>query len=331
MTTKISQQAPEKDTPCTAVAASLTIFGATPRRGDSPLGRTATHARMRVVGDLLPNAFIIGAAKCGTTSLWLHLDAHPEISFSTDKEPAFFVREDYREELDSYERLFRPAPVRGEASTLYTTYPVYEGVPSRMQNVVPDARLIYIVRDPIERAVSHYIEQFARGSEDRRPDEALTAPESHNLYVAASLFATQVQQYLECFDASQLLIVDQAELRDDPESTLREIYAFLGVDPGFRPPHLGEQVRRTEERRRLTGVGDRLRRTGAAEASLRLIWRLPPRVAIRVIGALKRPVSARIDRPALDPELRDRLHERFAPEADWLRDYTGKAFSAWSC
>ena len=286
---------------------------------------------MRGVGGLLPNTFIIGAAKCGTTSLWLHLDAHPEIAFSTDKEPAFFVRPNYRDELAWYEGLFRPAPVRGEASTLYTTHPVHDGVPERIRSLVPDAKLIYMVRDPVDRMISHYVEQFARGGEDRPISTALAEPESHNMYLAASLYATQVKQYLDFFEPSSLLILDQDELRDDPLVTLARVYRFLGVDESFRPPHLDDQVRRTAERRRFTGLGGRLRQTRAAEIGLSWIWRLPPRVAIRVVGALKRPLSAPIERPTLETGLDDELRTRFAPEAEWLRAFTGKSFESWSC
>ena len=72
---------------------------------------------------MLPNTFIIGAAKCGTTSLWAYLDAHPEISFSRRKEPAVFIHEDYRDLLDWYESLFRPATIRGRSLRLVLDEP----------------------------------------------------------------------------------------------------------------------------------------------------------------------------------------------------------------
>src|SRR5215207_2554839 len=100
---------------------------------------------------MIPNTFIIGAAKCGTTSLWLYLNQHPQIAFSIEKEPAFFVRDDYLDHLDWYESLFEEATVVGEASTLYTTFLVHVDVPARIHGMVPDAKLIYMVRDPVER------------------------------------------------------------------------------------------------------------------------------------------------------------------------------------
>lgn len=281
---------------------------------------------------MLPNTFIIGAPKCGTTSLWLYLDRHPDIALSKNKEPAFFVRPDFRDDLAWYESLFEPARIVGEASTLYTAYPVHEGVPERIHSVVPSPKLIYLVRDPVERAISHYIEHVSQGIESRSPAEALGDPdETRNLYVAASLYAQQVRQYLKFFPASGLLIIEQDELRDGSEPTLDRVFRFLGVDPAAYPPMQETEVRRSSERRRFTGLGARLRETGAAERLIRLTWRLPRPVAIRVIGALKRPVSRPIERPELGPEIHEGLRERFAPEADWLRRHTGQAYASWSC
>ena len=281
---------------------------------------------------MLPNTFIIGAGKCGTTSLWLYLNRHPDIALSTNKEPAFFVRSDFREDLDWYESLFEPAAIVGEASTLYTAYPVYAGVPERIRSLVPAPKLIYMVRDPVERAISHYVEHVSQGIEDRPAEEALCDPDdSRNEYTAMSSYAAQVKHYLDWFPESSMLILEQGELRDDPDATLDRVLRFLSVDPDAYPPRFEIEVRRSDDRRRFTGIGARLRGTGAAERALRLIWRLPAPVAIRIIGALKRPVSVPIERPALEPEVIGYLRERFGPEADWLRRHTGNAYAHWSC
>lgn len=279
---------------------------------------------------LLPNTFVIGAAKCGTTSLWLYLNAHPAIAFSINKEPAFFVQPDYRDRLEWYEGLFEDAEIVGEASTFYATHPVHSGVPERIHSLIPSPRLIYLVRDPVERAVSHYVEQVSQGVENRSPQAALMDPdESRNLYVAASNYATQIKRYLEVFPAANLLILDQSELRDDPAATLSRVYRFLDVDD-IPPPAAETEVRRSSDRRQFKGLGARLRSTRAAERTLRWIWRLPPPVAIRVVGALKRPLSTPIERPHLDPDDQERLRAGFEAETTWLREYTGRSFADWS-
>lgn len=113
----------------------------------------------------LPTFFIIGAAKAGTTSLHWYLDQHPEVGMSTIKEPNFLSGPENGipyptrriTELSDYRRLFDPTyPVRGEASPSYTNSPRRRGVPERVKKLVPAARFIYLVRDPVERTISHY-------------------------------------------------------------------------------------------------------------------------------------------------------------------------------
>ena len=282
---------------------------------------------------MLPNTFIIGAAKCGTTSLWAYLDAHPEISFSRRKEPAVFIHEDYRDRLEWYESLFRPATIRGEASVWYSMSPVHPGVPERIRSVIPDPSVIYMVRDPVERAISHYVETVAERAESRPVEEALLDPdERRNEYVAASRYATQLRQYLDCFDGLSVLIVEQSDLRDRTEDTLAEIFGFLGVDPSFRPPRSDVEMRRSDQRYRLGTVGARIRHSRAGEAGVHWLFRvLPPATAARITAAVRRPLSARVRRPVVRPEVRDALRASLSPEADWLREYTGRPFASWSC
>ena len=109
----------------------------------------------------MPNLFIIGAAKCGTTSLHCYLDLHPEISMSRIKEPRFFAcPEGPREERaitdrNRYLALFEAGKkIRGEASPAYSQHPAVSGVPGRIAMESPDAKFIYLVRDPIERIES---------------------------------------------------------------------------------------------------------------------------------------------------------------------------------
>ena len=103
---------------------------------------------------MLPNVLVVGAAKCGTTSLHEYLDRHPEIAMAREKELDFFVEQkNWSRGVDWYERQFAAAPVRGESSPSYTAYPRYRGVPERIRRIVPDAKLVYLVRDPVERAL----------------------------------------------------------------------------------------------------------------------------------------------------------------------------------
>ena len=116
----------------------------------------------------LPNLIIIGSPKCGTTSLYYYLGLHPEIFMSREKELNFFMEErNWRRGLDWYRAQFetsRKVSVWGEASPGYTHHPVFQGVPQRMHSLVPGARLIQIVRDPMKRHLSHYFHQLRLGN-----------------------------------------------------------------------------------------------------------------------------------------------------------------------
>src|ERR1700735_4448473 len=108
---------------------------------------------------MLPNLIIIGAPKAGTTSLHRYLDLHPDVAMTTEKELRYFWRADWRDRLPWYEAQFefegKPRG-RGGAPPAYPAYPRRDNAPRRMHELVPEVKLIYLVRDPIERLVSHW-------------------------------------------------------------------------------------------------------------------------------------------------------------------------------
>jgi len=137
-----------------------------------------------------PNLVIIGAMKCATTSLHYCLSLHPDIQMSQPKELSFFLSEEnYAKGLDWYASHFRkPALVHGEATPGYAYFPFFSGVAERMARTIPNAKLIYMVRDPIDRVISHYIHDVAAGFEARSlqaafnylgVDEAFHTPRFH--------------------------------------------------------------------------------------------------------------------------------------------------------
>jgi hypothetical protein len=191
---------------------------------------------------------VVGAAKTGTSSLYQYLKAHPEVFVSDTKELNFFVAEagpkpsgpegsgprragNWWRGLEWYERQFAEANgarAVGEVSPRYAMHPYLPGVPERMAEIVPAARLVYIVRDPIRRMVSHYVHR-GRSAKERRPIEvALTDPKGE--YLSSSRYAHQVEQYLAHFPRSQLLVVISERLRRDRDAVLARIFDFLGVD-----------------------------------------------------------------------------------------------------
>lgn len=284
----------------------------------------------------LPTFFIIGAAKAGTTSLHYYLDQHPEIQMSAVKEPHFFAGpengipfppERIADRAD-YERLFDPSfPVRGEASPSYTNFPRRSGVPERIKGLVPDAKLIYLVRDPVERTVSHYQHAIAAGKETRLLRQALQGLDDPSCYLAChSLYGRQLELYLECFSGDDIRVIDQAELLGEREPTLRSLFAFLGVEETFTSERFEKELWKTSERR--------VSPPGHAGLIAKFIaprtrW-IPARLRRSMRRSYERAFWRPLEAPVLDDATRTQLQEFFAPDAARLRELTGKPFSDWS-
>jgi hypothetical protein len=283
----------------------------------------------------LPTFFIIGAPKAGTTSFHHYLDQHPQIQMSAIKEPNFFVtprNAHYAKRvvgsLDKYERLFDPTVgVRGEASTSYADYPRREGVPERIKELVPDAKLIYLVRDPIARTVSHYQHLVASEGERRSLREVLgDLSDPYAPCICPSLYASQLDRYLRHFPQERILVVDHAELLADRRSTLRGVCEFLEVDDGpLDALRFEDEFLKSSERRAYPPGFARF--VGFAVAP-RLQW-LSPRVRRSLRSSVER-VLPRLQTSTLDGELRARLEQLYAGEVERLRALTGQTFPAWS-
>jgi hypothetical protein len=279
----------------------------------------------------LPNLIIIGAMKCGTSSLHRYLDLHPEIAMSALKEPNFFIDPDatwtnWGRGLDWYRSLFDPSvPVRGEASVNYTSRPFTNGVAERMAATLPDVRLIYMVRDPIERAISHYLHARAAGREEEPIEVALADFESR--FVRRGMYMTQLEPFLDAFGPDRIHIETQERLLADREGTLRRVFAFLGVDESFTSPEFERMWEVTAGKTRKFTIAYRLsRRFGGADR-----WgTLPPRLRWLGERIAFHPTGGGVERPAISDELRARLRELYAPEAERLRELSGLPLEGWS-
>lgn len=217
----------------------------------------------------LPDFLIIGAQKAGTTALFAYLRWHPEITGPSWKEVSFFDRR-YREDERTYRASF-PAkprqwlvarrrgrwPLVGEASPSYILHPL---APQRARDLVPQARLIAILRNPIDRAYSHYQHEVRLGREPFSFEEALEREDDRlrgevermvaepsyfseswwdYTYVARGRYAEQLERWLSVFPRDQLLVLFMEELRDDTPGTYARVLDFLGA----RPHDLGEYPR----------------------------------------------------------------------------------------
>lgn len=195
----------------------------------------------------LPTFVVIGAMKCGTTALHRYMDTHPQVQMSEPKELNFFSgppaaanggdpdsswhRGQWHRGLAWYTGHFDPAmPVRGESSPGYTS-PDHPEAAARMADVVPDVRLVCLVRNPLERAVSQYAHHRRDGAERRPVDQALLDADSQ--YVTRSRYADRLEPFLRCFPASALLVVVQERLLADRRGQMRAVFGHVDADPDW--------------------------------------------------------------------------------------------------
>jgi hypothetical protein len=297
-----------------------------------------------------PNLFIVGAPKCGTTSLYEYLRQHPQIFFPHDdddysrvKEPNYFcpeleIREkDAISDRDKYLGLYREsgnATLRGDASTNYL---FSESAPERIRQASPDARILVMLRPPVAWMQSYHSELFRHRHEDIADfHEALNASDDRRNgrrippltsvpkcldYFAMSRFSTQVERYYRVFGRDAVKVVLLEDMAAAPEQTFREILAFLGVESSFRPEFL---------------VHNETPRHGRLERCARFAYR---RLGVKHVvqpflsRAARRQVLSFIRRKDLGtpvPDTRDEaLRELCAPDVDRLSALIGRDLSHW--
>jgi hypothetical protein len=182
-----------------------------------------------------PNFIIIGAARSGTTSLYKYLESHPDVFMSEVKEINFFSNEKYwRKGTSWYYTHFQKAKEKciGEASTSYTNYPNLLNTPSRVYDLLPDAKLIYVLRDPINRFISHYLHRVDRGVEERNIEDIIKNHKNDFLLTQGKYYL-QIKQYLKYFHKDSILLLTIEDLKNSPNETVKNIYKFLNVDDSF--------------------------------------------------------------------------------------------------
>jgi hypothetical protein len=298
----------------------------------------------------LPDFFVIGAPKAGTTGLYAALNQHPQLFLSRVKEPKFYLCDgpppgqggpgdahSYREWIwrrDDYERLFDAAPAgtrRGEATPFYLAD---ESAIDRIRRDVPEARLIAILRDPVDRAYSNWAHLWADGLETIGDFTAACAAEDRRRqagwapfwrYLETGLYGRQLTYLYSVFPREQVLVLRYKWLVEEPSRTLDTVCRFLGVDEGLvldaPAQNVGTYVPPSRSTRFLQGV----MRGGATVGSLfpPQVWR---KASIPLLWLIQRTPQ---HRPELAPERRAELIEYFSQDIEVLEDLTGWDLTQW--
>jgi hypothetical protein len=253
---------------------------------------------------------------------------HPEIFMSSQKELRYFWRDDWRERRPWYESQFSTdAQVRGESTPAYAAYPHRPNVPERMHELVPGAKLIYLVRDPIDRTLSHWVQRRADGDRTSLASYLAEYDAPENPIVCPSRYWMQIERYLRLFDRSQILVIDQQDLKARRPETLRETFRFLGVDESFESPEFASERNTREEKTVPRQITTRLWR--------RVLWPLSRATPVAVRDRIRGPANRLLygpppTVPTLAAPMRKRLGEFLAPDVEALRCFTGRGFESWS-
>lgn len=278
----------------------------------------------------LPNFLVIGAMKAGTTSLSNYLGSHPQVFMTAPKEIEFFSRDDHWERgLQWYARHFdagRACSARGEASTGYTMSHLFPAAPQRIASTLPEARLVYMVRDPIERIRSHYEHAVLLAGETRSIAEAVLSDPS---YIETSSYGRQVERYLALFERSQLLVVDADSLRAERAPTMRRIYSFVGVDATWRSPILDQEFYVTDARTPMRPSLQAASRLAPVRALSRHVPSGIKRKLLRVGAVSPRQRRQGGQRARVPDHLRDELRRRLEVDVRQFRELTGAEVSHW--
>lgn len=290
----------------------------------------------------LPNLFIIGATKSGSTALYSYINQHPQVYMSSVKEPQFFSNDDlYRRGMEYYLSTFfsdsEHFEVRGEATPHYL---YYEKAAARLKDQLPEShqRFIVVLRNPIERAYSLYWNMVSEGHEALGFEDAIRAEKDRALdpgvtrlgsirfqYVDTGKYAMQLRTYFKYFDRKQIHIAFHEDLRENPQSVLDPIWGFLGLErPAFevshgnrnaawrpRSQHLHRFLRQPNWLKRKLGgvVPERYKRT----------------IADRLIQLNKRE----FEYPPMGSAIRRELRDMFRDDVLELQAITGRHLQSW--
>lgn len=291
----------------------------------------------------MPNFFVIGANRAGTTSLHKYLGQHPAVYMSPVKEPNYFHPQAGREHplwpnratpavtLDEYHALFAGVDGEtaiGESSTVYLSS---RETPERIRDAVPEARLVAVLRNPVDRAFSDYSLHRQWETEDLSFADAVAAELDHEGpaggrmrgYVVTGFYGRNLSRYLEVFERDRLRVYLYEDLMGDPDALLRDLFGFLDVDPSIAMNTTSRHNAARYEPKHATI--DRVARASAVKSIGRRL--LSDRTWAKAREYLRRTNSVA---PDLPDEVRRRLIDFYRDDIALTQRLIGRDLSAWT-
>ena len=269
-----------------------------------------------------PDFIVIGAQKCGTTTLCRELERHPDVGFFPHKETHFFSFR-YKRGLEWYEGLFKKlkGTIKGEGSPSYTTGEFSKLAAKRIAADLPDVKMIFIARHPMDRLPSGYTQLFDSGLNPGSFEEELrTSPK----LLPASRYYERLQDFYEHIPRESILVMFLEDLKRDYTGELSRMFEFLGVEsmPSTSPP-LTPQNTRAHKRvdRRL------LKRMRERKVFLSLNWLLPRRIKDLLKPLFRKKLAVTVE---WTPELKRFATDALRPDAERFLEDNGKPHDFWT-
>lgn len=294
-----------------------------------------------------PDFVVVGAGRAGTTSMHAYLAQHPQVFIPARKSSGFFYAVDltgspfehdrrglpewFIADPEAYRALYRacrPEQVAGDVSPVYLAS---TRVAERIAAWRPDARIVVILRNPVDRVYSRWVGRRRDGLEpiasfealvDREAEAPLVREDAQAAYLAGGMVSHVLQTYLDRFPADRIRILFFEDFASDTAAAMARVCRFLGVDDGFRFD-LTTIHNRSGGRIRNPAIGA----AWAASAPLRRAIR--PLLPSRWRDAAFHRVTARTDRVPLSPSVRRRLAELYRDEVATLSRMTGRDLGHW--
>lgn len=272
-----------------------------------------------------PNFLLIGAPKAGTTSLWDILRQHPEIFMATPKEPRFFCNDEaYARGWSWYESLFADAgnaKAIGEASPSYCMIKMFPNALPRIAKHLPEAKIIYVVRHPLDRIESTWLQCLHTGHP--MPRSFRRAVRKYAPIVESSMYWQTLSAYRKIFPDERIAVLFFEDFKDNPKLFLRDCFRFLGIDENYDLPDTVARKNVSAEHIMPGQLLWMMRRNPFWERIIRVI----PQQAKRPFHkwAFRRVP----DRPTWDPATRQWVLDQVAEDTRRLLEYTGKPADFW--
>lgn len=273
-----------------------------------------------------PDFIVIGAMKAGTTSLHQYLDAHPDIAMAP-KELNFFGEGNvnHGKGLKWYARHFAQDNfIQGEVSPSYSKTESFPTVVREIHSYAPNVRLIYVLREPSQRIISHLSHAIGADASKRSARQILEDDLDH--FVSVSKYSLHIARYLELFDRDRLLIVTAENLKRDRDETLRTIFRFIGANENFESPVFSQIKHDSSLKVRRNWLGRQITKTRFLSRGEALAKKVIPNRFHRAFSGL---LGTTFQKPILPEDLRQSVDRQLEGEIERLRSITEYDFDEW--